>query len=61
MLKERAKIDLEKLSDEQVEIIEKKIVEKINPIVANAIKEANRFLEPYGLSAKMAFEVIEKQ
>ena len=61
MQKERAKIDLEKLSDEQVEIIEKKIVEKINPIIANAIKEANRFLEPYGLSAKMAFEVIEKQ
>jgi hypothetical protein len=54
-------IDVEKLSEEQFNAIQDKLVEKLNPIVAKAIQEANRFLEPYGLSAKMAFEVSEKQ
>lgn len=54
-------IDIEKLSDEQLEAIQTKLIEKINPIVAQAIKDADRFLNPYGLSAKMMFEITEKQ
>jgi hypothetical protein len=55
------KVSIEKLNEEQLQAVEQKLVEKINPIVQKAIQDANRFLEPYGLSAKMAFEVVEKQ
>jgi hypothetical protein len=53
-------IDVDKLSSEQVQAIEKKLVEKINPIVAKAIEDANKFLNPYGLKALMSFEVTQK-
>ena len=54
-------IDIEKLTEEQVIVIQEKLVAKLNPIIAKAVQDANKFLEPYGLSAKMEFQVTEKQ
>jgi len=52
-------IDIEKLSSEQLQAIEAKLINKVSPIVAKAIEDANKFLNPYGLSAKIGFEIIE--
>lgn len=52
-------IDLEKLNKEQLEAIEAKLIQKVSPIVAKAIEDANRFLNPYGLSANIGFEIVE--
>ena len=54
-------IDIDKLEPEQLKAIEGKLVEKVSPIVAKAIEDANKFLNPYGLSAKMTFEIAEYQ
>lgn len=52
-------IDIEKLDEEQLKAIEARLVEKLNPIMAKAIKDANKFLSPYGLSANIGFEIVE--
>jgi len=54
-------IDVNKLSEEQISVIEEKLIEKINPIVVQAIMDANKFLNPYGLKAVMAFEITQKE
>lgn len=52
-------IDIEKLEPEQLQAIEAKLIEKVSPIVAKAMEDANKFLNPYGLTAKIGFEIVE--
>ena len=52
-------INVDKLDNEQLKAIEAKLIEKVSPIVAKAIADANKFLNPYGLTANIGFEIVE--
>lgn len=51
------KVDVEKLSDEQLSKLQDAINTKLTAIVINAEKEANKLLEPYGLDFKMIVSI----
>jgi len=62
MSKQRVRtINVENLDNEQLKAIEAKLIEKVSPIVAKAIEDANKFLNPYGLTANIGFEIVESQ
>lgn len=53
------KLDVEKLTLEQADALSVQISEKVKEINDKAINEANRFLNVYGMEAKMVI-VIDK-
>ena len=52
-LQRERKLDINKLSPEQVDVVSKQIGEKIKQICDKASEEANRLLNVYGMQAKM--------
>jgi hypothetical protein len=52
-LKRERKLDINKLSPEQVDVVSKQIGEKIKQICDKAAEEANTLLNVYGMKAKM--------
>lgn len=52
-------VDLETLSEEQIQGIENSMIQKISPIFNKAIEEANALLKPYGLSVRVYSELEE--
>jgi hypothetical protein len=57
----KKKINIDNMTEEELQKAEQQLIEKISPIVKKAADQADKILAPYGLSAKMAFEVIQKQ
>jgi hypothetical protein len=58
ILEERVrKVDVEKMSVEQADLVQKELSAKMNDIIQKAITEANKYLNIYGMSAKMAFQI----
>jgi len=50
-------VDVEALTEEQLENIQKALGVKMNEIIAEAKAKANKYLNVYGLEAHMQFEL----
>ena len=61
MIDRERKVDLDKMSEEQIGMLEKKMSEKLQDILSRASKEANNFLNIYGIEIKIAYELQPKQ
>lgn len=46
-------VNVDELSDEQLEVIQQQLSSKITGIIDKACEDANKFLNVYGLQAKM--------
>lgn len=57
MINRERKVNVEKMSNEELEALQSKISNKISSIVNNAIKESNKYLNVYGLEARMHLEI----
>lgn len=53
----KKKIDVEKMSAEELQNLEQALSEKMRCIIQDAIKKANKYLTIYDLEAYMAFEL----
>lgn len=61
MIDRERKVDLNKMSEEQLSTLEKTMSDKLQKILTNAAKEANNFLNIYGIEIKIAYELQQKQ
>ncbi len=52
---------IEKMTEEQIKMIEEKFGDKLKALIDSAVDEANDFLGIYGLHVKMQFIVEEKE
>jgi hypothetical protein len=57
MINRQRKINVEKMSNEELEVLQAKISNKIISIVNNAVNEANKYLNVYGMEARMHLEI----
>jgi hypothetical protein len=57
MINRQRKINVEKMSNEEIEALQAKIANKIISIVNNAVNEANKYLNVYGMEARMHLEI----
>ena len=57
MINRERKIDVNKLSNEQLEELQNKLSKKVSEIANNAVNEANKYLKVYGLEARMVLEI----
>lgn len=57
MIDRKRRIDVNKLTNEQLAELEAKLSEKVSLIVNTAVKEANKYLNVYGLEARMHLEI----
>jgi hypothetical protein len=57
MINRQRKINVEKMSNEELEALQAKISNKIISIVNNAVNEANKYLNVYGMEARMHLEI----
>lgn len=55
------KVDINKLSDEELLALEERIGKKITNITDDAVKQANKILNIYGLRAKMQIVIEQDQ
>jgi hypothetical protein len=55
------KVDVSKLSDEQLEKLQKAISDKIIHIINKANEDANKILSIYGMETQMVMEIKEKE
>lgn len=55
------KVDVNKLSDQELEKLQAAISEKIVKIINKANEEANRVLAVYGMETQMVMEIKEKE
>jgi len=55
------KVDIDKLSDEELKALEERIGKKITNITDDAVKRANQILNIYGLRAKMQIVIEQDQ
>lgn len=51
------KVDLESVSEEQFEIIQEMLNKKMTEIVNKAVSDANKYLNVYGIQARMVLEL----
>jgi len=59
MIDRKRKVDVEKLDDEQIEVVQDQVSAKIREITDKAVKDANKILAIYGLSCKMQIKIEE--
>lgn len=52
--------NLDSLSSEQQEILEKKLGKKLSTILDKAAQEANKMLNIYGVEVQIAYKIKEK-
>jgi hypothetical protein len=55
------KVDVNKLSEEELAKLEKAISEKIIKIINKANEDANKILSVYGMETQMIMEIKEKE
>jgi len=55
------KIDVEKLSEKELEKAQLKISNKLNKIIKKANEDANKFLDIYGMETEIVLEIRKKQ
>jgi len=55
------KIDLNKIPDDQAKAVEETLSKKMTEIINKALEEANKYLNVYGMEAKMLLEITEKK
>jgi len=55
------KLDIEKLSQEELDKLQETISAKLSAILNKADKDANRLLGKYGLKAQMIFELSKRE
>lgn len=53
-------VDVEKLTDEQLEVVREQLGSKVREIEDEACEKANKFLSVYGLEVKMKIVIQEK-
>ena len=61
MIERERKVDLEKMNESQLSTLEKEMAKKLESILVNAAKEANQFLNIYGIQIKIAYELQQKE
>jgi hypothetical protein len=61
MIDRERKVNVENMNYEQADLLQKQITAKLNQIIENALKEANKMLNIYGMEAKMAFKVTKQK
>lgn len=57
MIDRTRKVDLNKMTREQADMIQDTLSLKMNEIVQKAIADANKYLNVYGIQAKMLIEL----
>jgi hypothetical protein len=55
------KVNINKMSDEELEALEERIGKKITNITDDAVEQANKILKIYGLRAKMQIVIEQDQ
>ncbi len=55
------KVDIDKLSEEELKALEERIGKKITGITDDAVEKANQILSIYGLRAKMQIVIEQDQ
>lgn len=55
------KIDVEKLSEKELEKAQLKISNKLNKIIKKANDDANKFLDTYSMETEIVLEIRKKQ
>ena len=54
-------VDVESMSDEQIDNLRKTLSPKLNEIIKEALAKADRYLDVYGMKANMQFEITIKE
>lgn len=54
-------VDIEKMTEEELLEVQKIISARLSEIINSANKEANDFLERYGIETHIVFEIKKKQ
>lgn len=57
MINRERKINVDKMSNEELEALQAKLTDKISTIVNDAVSEANKYLKIYGMEARMHLEI----
>jgi hypothetical protein len=55
------KVDLNALDEDQLKQVESLLSAKVSDVVFKAVKEANEFLNVYGIQARMVMEISPKE
>lgn len=60
IINRRRNVDVNKLNDEQIQLVIDELSKKVNLYVDEAIQKANQVLNIYNLEAKMEIAIVEK-